>query len=86
MLKGIISLLIVVFLLALAFAIGSQNEAVVTVNYLIAKAQLRISTLIAISLAVGVIIGLLIMLTSWLSLRVKLTGTRSRLKKALKEN
>ena len=86
MLKGIISLLIVVFLLALAFAIGSQNEAVVTVNYLIAKAQLRISTLIAISLAVGVIIGLLIMLTSWLSLRVKLTSTRSRLKKALKEN
>ena len=86
MLKGIISLLIIVFLLALAFAIGSQNEAVVTVNYLIAKAQLRISTLIAISLAVGVIIGLLIMLTSWLSLRVKLTGTRSRLKKALKEN
>ncbi|WP_232371991.1 LapA family protein [Salinimonas iocasae] len=86
MLKGIISLLIIVFLLALAFAIGSQNEAVVTVNYLIAKAQLRISTLIAISLAVGVIIGLLIMLTSWLSLRVKLTSTRSRLKKALKEN
>ncbi|QCZ93407.1 DUF1049 domain-containing protein [Salinimonas iocasae] len=84
--KGIISLLIIVFLLALAFAIGSQNEAVVTVNYLIAKAQLRISTLIAISLAVGVIIGLLIMLTSWLSLRVKLTSTRSRLKKALKEN
>lgn len=86
MLKGIISLLIIIFLLALAFAIGSQNEAVVTVNYLIAKAQLRISTLIAISLAVGVIIGLLIMLTSWLSLRVKLTSTRSRLKKALKEN
>ncbi len=86
MLKGIISLLIIVFLLALAFAIGSQNEAVVAVNYLIAKAQLRISTLIAISLAVGVLIGLLIMLTSWLSLRVKLTSTRSRLKKALKEN
>ncbi|WP_018981828.1 LapA family protein [Salinimonas chungwhensis] len=86
MLKGIISLLIIVFLLVMAFAIGSQNEAIISVNYLIAKAQIRISTLIAISLAIGVIIGFLIMLTSWLTVRVQLTSTRSRLKKALKDN
>nr|WP_026294439.1 lipopolysaccharide assembly protein LapA domain-containing protein [Salinimonas chungwhensis] len=84
--KGIISLLIIVFLLVMAFAIGSQNEAIISVNYLIAKAQIRISTLIAISLAIGVIIGFLIMLTSWLTVRVQLTSTRSRLKKALKDN
>ncbi|QPG06902.1 LapA family protein [Salinimonas marina] len=84
--KGIFSLLIIVVLLVLAFAVGSQNESVISVNYLIAQAQLRISTLIAVALTIGVIIGFLIMLTSWLSLRLQLTTTRSRLKKALKEH
>ena len=73
-------------LLVLAFAIGSQNESVISVNYLIAQAQMRVSTLIAIALMIGVTIGFLIMLTSWLSLRLQLTTTRSRLKKALKEH
>jgi len=85
-LKGIFSLLIIVVLLVLAFAVGSQNESVISVNYLIAQAQLRVSTLIAVALTIGVIIGFLIMLTSWLSLRLQLTTTRSRLKKALKEH
>ncbi|WP_218354944.1 LapA family protein [Alteromonas lipotrueiana] len=84
--KGIFSLLIIVVLLVLAFAIGSQNESVISVNYLIAQAQMRVSTLIAIALMIGVTIGFLIMLTSWLSLRLQLTTTRSRLKKALKEH
>ena len=67
------------------FAIGSQNDAVVPVNYLIAQADLRISTLIAASLALGVVIGVLMMLVSWLGLRVQLVAARSRVKKLTKE-
>ncbi|WP_245953118.1 lipopolysaccharide assembly protein LapA domain-containing protein [Alteromonas aestuariivivens] len=85
-LKGIISLLVIVLLLAVAFAIGSQNDAVITVNYLLAQTQIRISTLIAITLSIGVVIGLLIMLASWLSLRVQLLAARAKLKKFNKEN
>ncbi len=84
--KGIFSLIIIVVLLVLAFAVGSQNEAVITVNYLVAQAELRVSTLIAIAVTIGVIIGFLMMLTSWLALRIQLTTTRSRLKKALKDH
>ncbi|RDV27585.1 LapA family protein [Alteromonas aestuariivivens] len=84
--KGIISLLVIVLLLAVAFAIGSQNDAVITVNYLLAQTQIRISTLIAITLSIGVVIGLLIMLASWLSLRVQLLAARAKLKKFNKEN
>lgn len=73
-------------MLVLAFAVGSQNEAVITVNYLVAQAELRVSTLIAIAVTIGVIIGFLMMLTSWLALRIQLTTTRSRLKKALKDH
>ncbi|MEG3768206.1 LapA family protein [Alteromonas sp. 14N.309.X.WAT.G.H12] len=83
--KGIITLLLIVVLLAFAFAIGSQNDAFVSVNYLIAQAQLRVSTLIAITLALGIVIGILIMLLSWLSLRVQLVAARTRLRKLTKE-
>lgn len=84
-LKGIVSLLVVIVLLALAFAIGSQNEAVITVNYLIAQADIRLSTLIAIAVSIGIIVGLLIMLVSWLGLRMQLLAARSRIKKLTKE-
>ncbi|OFC68654.1 lipopolysaccharide assembly protein LapA domain-containing protein [Alteromonas confluentis] len=83
--KGIITLLVIVFLLVMAFAIGSQNETLVTVNYLIAQSELRMSTLIAVTLSIGILIGLLMMLLSWLSLRVQLVAVRGRLRKATKE-
>jgi len=78
-LKGILSFLVILVLLTIAFVIGSQNEALITVNYLIAQANLRVSTLIAITLSIGVAIGVLIMLVSWLRLRVQLLTTQSKL-------
>ncbi|WP_420932884.1 LapA family protein [Alteromonas sp. A081] len=86
MLKGIISFLIILALLTVAFVIGSQNEEVVTVNYLIAQANIRLSTLIAISLSIGVIVGILIMLASWLRLKVQLMSTQSTMQHLEKDH
>lgn len=83
--KGIIALLAIVILLALAFAVGAQNESVISVNYLLAQTQIRISTLIAISVLIGVVVGFLMMLVSWLSLRVKLAAARQKLRKLAKD-
>lgn len=83
--RGILSVLVIVVLLALAFAVGSQNDAVVSVNYLIAQADTRISTLIAIALSIGVVIGVLIMLASWLSLRLKVVALRTKVRRLTKE-
>ncbi len=83
--KGILFIIVVLVLLSLAFAIGSQNDALISVNYLIARAELRVSTLIAVTLSVGVVIGVLIMMASWLGLRVKLIATRSKLRKLNKD-
>lgn len=85
-LKGILFIIVILVLLAVAFAIGSQNDAVISVNYLIARADLRVSTLIGITLSVGVFIGVLIMMASWLSLRVQLLAARSKIRKLTKEN
>ncbi len=86
MLKGIVSFLIILVLLAVAFVIGSQNEGMVTVNYLIAQANIRLSTLIAISLSIGVIVGILIMLASWLRLKVQLMSAKSKMQHLEKEH
>lgn len=82
--KSILFVVIIFFLLAIAVAVGSQNEAYVAVNYLIAKADIRIATLIAICISIGILIGILIMLTSWLNLRVKLILARTKLNKLTK--
>ncbi|MCW8108101.1 LapA family protein [Alteromonas ponticola] len=64
---------------------GSQNETLITVNYLIAQSDMRVSTLIAVSVALGVVIGLLMMLVSWLALRVQLMAARAKIRKLTKE-
>ena len=81
MLKGILTFLVILMLLAIAFVVGSQNETQISVNYLIAQAELRISTLIAITLSLGVLVGVLIMMGSWLHLRVQLMATKSKLQR-----
>ena len=81
MLKGILSFLIVLALLTLAFVVGSQNETQITVNYLIAQANITISTLIAITLSVGVVIGILIMLVSWFHLRFQLMSAKAKIQR-----
>nr|WP_239059254.1 LapA family protein [Alteromonas hispanica] len=58
----------------------------VTVNYLIAQANIRLSTLIAISLSIGVIVGILIMLASWLRLKVQLMSAKSKMQHLEKEH
>lgn len=68
-------------LLTFAFVIGALNESQVTVNYLIAQANLRMSTLIAITLAIGVAIGVLVMLVGWLRLRVQLMAAQNKIQR-----
>ena len=83
--KGLIIFLLVVLLLCVSIVIGSQNDQIVTVNYLIAQSTLRLSTLLAIVVAIGFVIGLLCIMTSWLSLRLQLGLTKQKLKKLRSE-
>lgn len=77
--------LVTVFLIFVALLIGTQNQQVVTVNYLIAQANLTLSTIIAIALSIGVAVGIILMSVSWLSLRVKLIAARAKLEKLSKD-
>ncbi|MBT0586351.1 lipopolysaccharide assembly protein LapA domain-containing protein [Alteromonas oceanisediminis] len=83
--KGLILFLLVLLLLIIGVVVGSQNDQMVTVNYLVAQASMRLSTLMAIVLSMGVALGLLTMASSWLALRVKLGVLRQKLKKLQSE-
>lgn len=67
--KGLIFLIGTLFFLLFAGFVGSQNGHLVTVNYLIAESEMRVSVLMAIVLLLGV--GLTLLMLSWYILRQK---------------
>ncbi len=56
-------------LLAIAFVFGSQNEQTITLNYLIARAELSVAAAVSLFTTLGFILGLLFSLL-WKFIRV----------------
>ncbi|WP_412973007.1 LapA family protein [Glaciecola sp. MF2-115] len=83
--KGIIVFVIIILLLMVSIVIGSQNTQMITVNYLIAKAELRVSTFMVITIGLGFLLGFLIMLLRFLGLKMQNKLLQRRLKKLSKE-
>ena len=79
--KALLSWVMVIFILVLAIVVGAQNDQWVSLNYLIAATEMHLSTVIAISMLLGIIITLLLVL----SLVVKLRWQNKRLQRALKK-
>jgi putative membrane protein len=84
-LKGLILFLLATLVICISLFIGSQNDQVVTVNYLIAQSTLKLNILMAIVLLIGFIIGLLCMMISWLALRLQLSLSKQKIKKLRSE-
>ncbi|GLR69973.1 LapA family protein [Agaribacter marinus] len=83
--RKILIIIVVVLLLLLAIVVGSRNTNVITINYLIAQTELRISTFMVISVVVGFLLGFSTILSKYLSLKVKLGLLNRKLKKLTKE-
>lgn len=56
--KFYLTLFIVLFLLLVAFMFGSQNDQVITVNYIIAKADIPVAMAVSIFATLGFLLGL----------------------------
>lgn len=68
--KYILGLIIALAIVIVAVTIGANNDQMITFNYVIAKSELRLSTLVAILFGFGLILGWLI--TGFFYLKVKL--------------
>lgn len=79
--KGIILFIIVIVLLLTAIVVGARNNEIVTINYLIAQIDLRISVLMAICIGLGIFVGISTMLTKYLALKLRFAHMKRRLDK-----
>ncbi|MBE1288321.1 MAG: DUF1049 domain-containing protein [Alteromonadaceae bacterium] len=84
--KGLLTFLLLVLVLVFAVVVGSRNQDVITINYLIAQSEMRESTLMAITLGAGVVIGMLTMFFNWLKLSWQVSSLKSQVKRLQKED
>ncbi|MBT1449606.1 DUF1049 domain-containing protein [Glaciecola sp. XM2] len=82
--KAIFIAVTVVLLLMLAVVVGARNSEVISVNYLIAQTDMRVSAFMVWSIGVGFILGVCTMLSKYLALRVKLSLLTRKLNKMSK--
>lgn len=54
-----ITVILFLILLAIAFVFGSQNDQVLTLNYLIAKTSLSVAAAVSLFTSIGFVLGLL---------------------------
>lgn len=76
--KRLFSVLLIIFILLIAIAVGSQNDGLITINYLLAQATMRVSTFIAIALAGGILLGIALLLPAYLHVRWQLISLRQK--------
>jgi putative membrane protein len=82
--KAILLLIIVICLVLLAIVVGSRNAEIISVNYLIAQTDMRVSSFMVWSMAAGFVLGISSILTKYLALRVKVSLLTRKLNKLAK--
>ncbi|SEL10893.1 putative membrane protein [Colwellia chukchiensis] len=68
-----ITVILFLVLLAIAFIFGTQNDQVMTLNYLIAKTSIPVAVAVGLFTAIGFVMGLLFVLFWWLLRKIKPT-------------
>lgn len=79
--KGVILLILAIILIMIAVVVGFRNADVVTINYLIAQIEMRISTFMVVCLIIGFFLGFTTILTKYLALKVRFASMKRRLEK-----
>lgn len=81
MIKYILTAVITLAVLMVAITVGANNDQLITVNYIIAKSELRLSTLVALLFGFGLLLGWLITGIFYLKLKVQNISLNRRLKR-----
>lgn len=57
--RAYLTLAMIFLLIAIAFIFGSQNNQVITLNYMVAKTELTVAAAVSLFTSLGVLLGLL---------------------------
>ena len=78
--KVFFTIFMFILVLLTGILIGAQNEQFVEVNYLVAKAEIRLSSLMAILVVTGALLGLAMFTVVWMRLRWKISQLQRKQK------
>lgn len=79
--KYILGIVITLAILMVVATIGANNDQLITVNYIVAKSELRLSTLVALLFGFGLLLGWLITGIFYLKLKLQNIALNRRLKR-----
>ncbi|MFV4847253.1 LapA family protein [Edwardsiella tarda] len=79
--KYLLIFLIVLAIFVLSVTLGTQNDQLVTFNYLLAKGEYRLSTLLATLFAAGFVLGWLICGLFYLRVRLGLVRAQRKIRR-----
>ncbi|MFT6343877.1 MAG: putative membrane protein [Paraglaciecola sp.] len=79
--KGLLLLLFVLLILVIAGFIGSQNSHTVSINYILAETEIRLSVLLAVTFSLGVIFSVLLIVGTLLRLKWRIRKLERKNKK-----
>lgn len=83
--KIILVLVILAILFGLGLTLGTQNDQLVQVNYLIAQGEFRLSSLLAVVFVAGFVLGWLVLGLVMLRLKMSNAGLRKKVDRQYKE-
>ena len=83
--KIIIGVIILAILFAVGITLGTQNDQLVQVNYLLAQGEYRLSSLLAVLFVAGFVIGWLVFSLIWLRLKVVNKSLHRKVERQQKE-
>ncbi len=83
--KYIMGIIVVLAITLVAVTIGANNDQYITFNYILAKNEVRLSTLVALLFGLGLILGWIITGFFYLKLRIKNIGLSHKVKRQAKK-
>ncbi|MBF0784625.1 DUF1049 domain-containing protein [Muribacter muris] len=83
--KYIFSAVIILAIIIVGVTIGANNDQLITFNYLIAKSELRLSSLVAILFGFGLILGWFITAFFYLKVKLQNIALNRKLKRQAKQ-
>lgn len=81
MIKYILAILVILSVVIVGVTIGANNDQMITFNYIIAKSELRLSTLVAILFGLGLILGWLVTGIFYVKVKVQNMALNRRVKR-----
>ena len=81
MIKNILGLIITLAIVLVAVTIGTNNDQIITFNYIVAQSQFQLSTLVAILFGLGLILGWFITGFFYLKLKLKNIALNRQIKR-----